>query len=73
MSILRNIDKLRLIKLSLEDIFHFNDLYQYGFLNSILYKRNLVNYNKKKSLNSISYVFMSLINDHNYLKSLEMS
>ena len=35
-SILRNIDKLRLIKLSLEDIFHFNDLYQYGFLNSII-------------------------------------
>ena len=66
-SILRNIDKLRLIKLSLEDIFHFNDLYQYGFLNSILYKRNLVNYKNKKSLNSISYVFMSLINDHNLM------
>ena len=66
-SILRNIDKLRLIKLSLGDIFHFNDLYQYGFLNSILYKRNIENYKKKEALNSISYVFLSLLNDHNLM------
>ena len=66
-SIFRNIDKLRLIKLSLQDIFHFNDLYQYGFLNSILYKRNLVNYKKKESLYSIPYIILSLFNDHNLM------
>ena len=66
-SIFRNIDKLRLIKLSLQDIFHFNDLYQYGFLNSILYKRNLVNYKKKESLYSIPYIFLSLFGDHNLM------
>lgn len=63
-SVLRNIDKLRLIKLSLEDIFHFNDLYQYGFLQSILYKRNLINYKKKESLYSIKYILLSLFNEH---------
>ena len=66
-SVFRNIDKLRLIKLSLQDIFHFNDLYQYGFLNSILYKRNLVNYKKKESLYSIPYIFLSLFGDHNLM------
>ena len=66
-SVLRNIDKLRLIKLSLEDIFHFNDLYQYGFLQSILYKRNLINYKKKESLYSIKYILLSLFNNHNLM------
>ena len=66
-SVLRNIDKLRLIKLSLEDIFHFNDLYQYGFLQSILYKRNLINYQKKESLYSIKYISLSLFNEHNLM------
>ena len=64
---MRNIDKLRLIKLSLEDIFHFNDLYQYGFLQSILYKRNLINYKKKESLYSIKYILLSLFNNHNLM------
>ncbi len=59
-SVLRNIDKLRLIKLSLNDIFHFNELYQYGYLKSILYKRNLIDYKNKKSMHSISYIFLSL-------------
>ena len=63
-SVLRNIDKLRLIKLSLEDIFHFNDLYQYGFLQSILYKRNIVNYKNKESLHSIKYILNSIFNEH---------
>jgi hypothetical protein len=63
-SILRNIDKLRLIKLSLQDIFHFNDLYQYNFLKSILYKRNIVNYKDKQSIYSISYTFFSLLNNN---------
>ena len=67
-NVLRNIDKLRLIKLSLADIFHFNDLYQYGFLNSILYKRNLINYKKKESLNSISSIFLSLLKDHSLME-----
>ena len=66
-SVLRNIDKLRLIKLSLEDIFHLNDLYQYGFLQSILYKRNLINYKKKESLYSIKYILLSLFNNHNLM------
>ena len=66
-NVLRDIDKLRLIKLSLADIFHFNDLHQYGFLNSILYKRNLINYKKKESLYSISYIFLSLLNDRNLM------
>ena len=63
-SVFRNIDKLRLIKLSLEDIFHFNDLYQYGFLQSILYKRNIANYKNKQSLYSIKYIFNSLFNEN---------
>ena len=59
-SVLRNIDKLRLIKLSLEDIFHFNDLYQYGFLKSIIYKRDLIDYKEKEPLISFSYNFFSI-------------
>ena len=62
-SVLRNIDKLRLIKLSLEDIFLFNDLYQYDFLKSIIYKRDLVDYKDKKPLNSLSYNFCSIFED----------
>ena len=62
-SVLRNIDKLRLIKLSLEDIFLFNDLYQNDFLKSIIYKRDLVDYKDKKPLNSLSYNFFSIFED----------
>ena len=66
-SVFRNIDKLRLIKLSLEDLFQFNDLYQYGFLNSIIYKRNLVDYKNKKPLISFSYNFFSLFEQSNLM------
>ena len=66
-SVLRNIDKLRLIKLSLEDIFHFNDLYQYGFLKSIIYKRNLKDYQDKKPLISFSYNFNSIFEESNLM------
>ena len=66
-SVFRNIDKLRLIKLSLEDIFHFNDLYEYGILNSIIYKRNLVDYKDKAPLISISYNFVSIFSQSNLM------
>ena len=69
-SVLRNIDKLRLIKLSLEDIFQFNDLYQYGFLKSIIYKRNLVDYKDKKPLISFSYIFISIFEQSNLMDLL---
>ena len=62
-SVLRNIDKLRLIKLSLEDIFLFNDLYQYNFLKSIIYKRDLLDYKDKKPLNSSWYNFCSIFEE----------
>ena len=62
-SVLRNIDKLRLIKLSLEDIFLFNDLYQYNYLKSIIYKRDLLDYKDKKPLNSSAYNFCSIFEE----------
>ena len=69
-SVLRNIDKLRLIKLSLEDIFHFNDLYQYGYLKSIIYKRDLEDYKDKEPLISFSYNFFSIFEQSNLMDLL---
>ena len=65
--VLRNIDKLRLIKLSLEDIFHFNDLYEYGYLKSIVYKRDLVDYKDQLPLRSFSYNFFSVFAQSNLM------
>ena len=69
-SIFRNIDKLRLIKLSLEDLFQFNDLYQYDFLKTIIYKRNLIDYKEKKPLTSFSYNFISIFDNSNLMDLL---
>ena len=71
-SIFRNIDKLRLIKLSLEDIFQFNDLYQYGFLKSIIYKRNLIDYKNKEPLTSFYYNFISIFENSNLMDLLNV-